>query len=217
MTPEVDTPRRHPRANFPSWPEHPIAHSQAGYTSAVIPITEKQCWQYRRSPYTTYGPACRTVRGPRKGSALLRARVERIACLRRSAPCARTRHRAIPQSRTGCAPTRKMQRSGFCAQERAAFPGSPISGGERWTDQPAGARAGSARVRCRHTDVPSANPGQRSRTQRAGARWAPLLGCLFSWLLLFGQAKRSDSPAGMRAKPRRDASRFHQKLMLRKA
>jgi len=31
-----------------------IAHSQAGYTSAVVPVTEKRCWHHRRSPCTPY-------------------------------------------------------------------------------------------------------------------------------------------------------------------
>ena len=74
----------------------------------------------------------------------------------------------------------------------------PLGRGEGAKEKPVGARARCPRVRCRHTDVPSANPVAHSRSRRAGARRPRPRGCLFSGLLLFGQAKRSD-PAARRA------------------
>ena len=76
--------------------------------------------------------------------------------------------------------------------------GVPLGRGEGAKEKPVGARARCPRVRCRHTDVPSANPVASSRSRRAGARRPRPRGCPFSGLLLFGQAKRSD-PAARKA------------------
>ena len=61
--------------------------------------------------------------------------------------------------------------------------------------EPAGWRARCAPFLRRHRDVPPQKPASRSRTRRAGCPEGDWPGCPFSWLLLFGQAKRSDPAA----------------------
>ena len=142
--------------------------------------------------------------GARKSSALLRAEAPCRGC--RSGEAAT----GVPHARVAVALAALLHEtpvlcvvSCFCAQERAASTGSPYGAAGSGRKGPQGRREGSRRFRCQHTDVLSAEPGRCLRTRRAGARRAHRPGCPFSWLLLFGQAKRSDSPAGMRAKPRR--------------
>ena len=56
----------------------------------------------------------------------------------------------------------------------------PLWRGERAEEQPEGARAGCARVRCMYMDVHSANPGAHLRTRRAGCpEGAPPGVCFF--------------------------------------
>jgi hypothetical protein len=79
----------------------------------------------------------------------------------------------------------------------------PLSGGGRAEDQPEGTRARRARGFRQHKDVLSKSPGDRTRTRRAGCPEGDRPGCPFSWLLLFGQAKRSDS-----GRPKGGSKRF---------
>ena len=88
-----------------------------------------------------------------------------------------------------------LLRAGACRFYRAPY-GAAGSGRKG----PQGRREGSRRFRRQRRDALSTEPGHCLRTCRAGARQAHRSGCPFSWLLLFGQAKRSDSPAWMRAK-----------------
>jgi hypothetical protein len=63
------------------------------------------------------------------------------------------------------------------------------------------ARAGCARVRSRHMDVLSGNPGGRERTWRAGCPEGAAVGVHFFWLLFFVQALRRRSGANSGAGP----------------
>ena len=96
--------------------------------------------------------------------------------------------------------TAALPGSCFGAQERVALGfGAPFVAAGRGRKGPQGRAQGCARfrrqrrMRCRRNPAAACGPcGQEAhRAQRPG--------CPFSWLLLFGQAKRSDRPEGMRA------------------
>src|SRR6188768_847492 len=73
----------------------------------------------------------------------------------------------------------------------------PLWRGERAEEKPEGWRAGCAPVRCMHMDVHSANPGERSRSRRAGCpETAPPGVCFFGYFLC--TSKESD-PLARRA------------------
>ena len=75
---------------------------------------------------------------------------------------------------------------------------------------PKGGRHGCRPVRCQRRDALSANPGAPSRSRRAGCPETAASGCPFSWLLLFGQAKRSNPRAARRAE---SSNRHHRARM----
>ena len=79
----------------------------------------------------------------------------------------------------------------LCGQDGRSMGPLPVGG--RLEDQPAGTRARCARVFRQHRDVLSKNPASRTRTRRAGCPESDWPGWPFSWLLLFGHSKRSDS------------------------
>ena len=81
---------------------------------------------------------------------------------------------------------------------RSALTGFPLGRGEDRRKKPDGARARCARVRCRHTEVPSANlRSVLALVAGHDARRPRPRGCPFSWLLLFGQAKKVTRSPGM--------------------
>src|SRR6185503_14787011 len=69
----------------------------------------------------------------------------------------------------------------FCFCGRMPPKRGPLWRGERVEEKPEGARAGSARGRCAHTDVRSAPPGTRARTRRAGCPESAPPGVCFFW------------------------------------
>src|SRR6185312_12382614 len=70
----------------------------------------------------------------------------------------------------------------------------PLEHGERMTGQSEGWPAGSGPVRRRHTDVPSANPGGRSRILSTGMCSGRVRGVAFS-LVTFSWPHKRKSPA----------------------
>jgi hypothetical protein len=173
------------------------SQAAAGFRRQRIPALTTEAARSLAPPLRAFSStACRTVRGPPGSGALLRAEA------------------GAKDQASLCFCCSLLRAGARC------FTRVPISGGGRWTDQPAGARARCARVRCRHRDMPSANPGQRSRTQRAGARWASLLGCLSLWLLsLLARKEKVTRLQGCRRNPqgRESVSRENTKSKERKA
>ena len=98
----------------------------------------------------------------------------------------------------------------FCAQERAALPGSPSAAVSARRKKPAGARARTRALRCQHRDVLSANLGSALAPAGQDARRAPPWGAfLFGYFLLGKQEKVTRSQGCERNT--QDASRFHAK------
>ena len=100
---------------------------------------------------------------------------------------------------------------------RSALPGSLSAAARARRKQPAGARARCARVRCRHTDVPSANlRSVLAKSPGIDARRPRPRGCPSLWLLSLGQARESDPPPGWRTEKHTDVSRFSRNAKDRK-
>jgi len=79
------------------------------------------------------------------------------------------------------------------------FTRAPLCRGEGAQEKPEGWPAGCGPVRCRHRDVPSANPVAPSRSRRLGAGDRGTEGALlFGYFLLGKQEKVTRSPAGER-------------------
>ena len=78
----------------------------------------------------------------------------------------------------------------------------PYAAAKWWRNCPQGGSQGCEPVGCQCRDALSANPGTASRSRRAGCPETAASGWPFSWLLLFGHSKRSDSLAGRRVKSR---------------
>jgi hypothetical protein len=127
-----------------------------------------------------------------------------------------------PLKRASCAPKRRAKpkpipkRAGVCfvlaAQARAWMPEveqrrsscrmrsewAPYAAAQRRRKGPKGGSQGCEPVGCQSRDGLSDNPGAAARSRRAGCPETAVSGWPFSWLLLFGHAKRSDSLAGRR-------------------
>ena len=71
----------------------------------------------------------------------------------------------------------------------------PYAAAKWWRNCPQGGSHGCEPVGCQSRDGLSANPGTASRSRRAGCPETAASGWPFSWLLLFGHSKRSDSLA----------------------
>ncbi len=118
----------------------------------------------------------------------------------RGSPCRRStgymRHRIYP-----------TRRSSFLS---FALPfGSPLSSGGGWTDQPR-EDAGGARDRAdsdNRAGMPC-GPNPSARSEPLAPRAARIRGCLFLWLLSFGQAKESNWRPWMADKTHTDVSRL---------
>jgi hypothetical protein len=76
---------------------------------------------------------------------------------------------------------------------------APYAAVQRRRKGPQGGSQGCEPVGCQSTDGLSDNPGAAARSRRAGCPETAVSRWPFSWLLLFGHAKRSDSLAGRRA------------------
>jgi len=76
-----------------------------------------------------------------------------------------------------------------CAHRKCAKPG-PLEHGGRATDQSEGWRTGCAPVRRRHREVPSANPGGRSRVLSTGMCSGRVHGVAFSLVTFSWRRKR---------------------------
>ena len=87
--------------------------------------------------------------------------------------------------------------------------GSPLSSGGGRTDQPRAPHAGGARDRADSDNGPwmARGPNPSTRSEPLAPRAARIRGCLFLWLLSFGQAKESNWRPWMADKPHTDVSR----------
>jgi len=160
---------------------------------------------------------------PRAGSGVRREHVPVLSSNAR-ASCARPRagHAADPApARRGREGTRKSRARQSLPQKRRIYPtrllslplyfalGFPLSSGGGWTEKPRAPHAGGAMDRADFDNRPwmacGRNPSARSEPSPSAR--ARIRGCLFLWLLSFGQAKESNWPPWMADKPHTDVSR----------
>src|SRR6478672_8958335 len=153
--------------------------------------------------------------GSAHGTSLCRDRTRahparaRVRCTRLFPPPARRGREGPGKSRARQSLPQKQRLSHICGASAFAL-GFPLSSGEGRTDQPRAPHAGGAMDRADFDNRPwmacGRNPSARS--EPSAQPRARIRGCLFLWLLSFGQAKESNRRPWMVDEKHRDVSRF---------